>query len=99
MTLIFSAGFRAQNLAEFLTAIKQVDGSSLYYHFYDARLRLGIKADDFSQWFSDGLGKSDLAEKIRRIDPFMHNLEGIRVLMVKAVEVELKRDSNSREKR
>ncbi len=99
VTLIFSAGFRAQNLAEFLTAIKQVDGSSLYYHFYDARLRLGIKADDFSQWFSDGLGKNDLAEKIRRIDPFMHNLEGIRELMVKAVEVELKRDSNSREKR
>jgi hypothetical protein len=99
VTLIFSAGVRAKSLAEFLAAIKQVDGSSLYYHFYDARWRLGVKADDFSHWFSNGLGKNRLAEKIRRIDPFMHNLEGIRKLIVEAVEAEVKRNSNSREKR
>jgi hypothetical protein len=99
VTLIFSAGVRAKSLAEFLAAIKHVDGSSLYYHFYDARLRLGVKSDDFSGWFSNGLGKDKLAEKIRRIDPFMHNLEGIRKLIVEAVEAEVKRNSNSREKR
>jgi hypothetical protein len=97
--LIFSAGARAKNLAEFLAAIKDVDESSLYYHFYDARLRLGVGVDDFSQWFSDGLGKNKLAEKIRRIDPFMHNLEGIRERIVEAIEAEVKRNSNSREER
>ena len=99
VTLTFSAGVRAKNLREFLAAIKDVDGSSLYYHFYDARLRLGVGADDFSQWFSDGLGKNKLAEKIRRIDPFMHNLEGIRERIVEAVEAEVKGHSNSREER
>jgi Family of unknown function (DUF5752) len=99
VTLIFSSGVRAKNLAEFLVAIKDVDRSSLYYHFYDARLRLGVRADEFSQWFSDGLGKDKLAEKIRRIDPFMHNLEGIRERIVEAVEAEVKTNSNSREER
>jgi hypothetical protein len=91
ITLVFPAGIRAKNLAEFLTAIKYVDGGSIYYHFFEARIRLGGGIDDFSRWIEDVLGKKELVEKIRAIDPFMHNLEGIREYIVEVVEEEVRK--------
>ncbi len=92
VTIIFPAGIRAKNLAEFLTAMKYIDIGSIYYHFFEARTRLGGETDDFSKWILDGFGKKGLAEKIRSIDPFMHNLEGIKMHLVDAIEEEVKRD-------
>ncbi len=92
VTLIFPAGIRARNLAEFLTGIKYVDSNSIYYHFYEARMRLGNDADDFSMWLEESLGKKELAAKIRSMDPFMHSVEGIREHLVEEMEEELRRD-------
>jgi len=92
ITIIYPVGIRAKNLAEFLTAMKYIDIGSIYYHFFEARTRLGGETDDFSKWILDGFGKKGLAEKIRAIDPFMHNLEGIKTHLVEAIEEEVKRD-------
>jgi hypothetical protein len=91
LTLVFSASLRARNLAEYLMAIKYVDNSSLYYHFYDARQRLG-NSNDFSHWFDEALGKNDLADRVQAIDPFMHSFDGLRVRIATAVEDEVKLD-------
>jgi len=90
LTLIFPAGVKAGNLAEFLMGIKFVDPESIYYHFYEARIRHG--ADDFSSWMIEQLGKEDLASKIRAIDPFMHSIEDIRTHISEAVEADVKKD-------
>jgi hypothetical protein len=95
VTIVFPAGVRAQNLAEFLMAIKYIDPSSIYYHFYDARVRLAGRLDDFSKWFRNDLGKADLASRITSIDPFMHNLEGIRERIAAAVEDEVRHNMES----
>lgn len=95
VSLVFSAGVWARNLAEFLMAMKYAEGSSLYYHFYDARVRLGNGADDFSQWLEEGMNKPEVAVLIRAIDPFVHNLEAIRERIVQAVEEEVKKDMES----
>lgn len=92
VTLIFPMGIRAKNLAEFLTAIKYIDAGSIYYHFFEARIRLGGGIDDFSRWIEDALEKRELAEKIRAIDPFMHDMEGIRGHIATAVEEEVRKD-------
>jgi len=92
VTLIFPVGIRVKNLAEFLTAIKYVDSGSIYYHFYEARIRLGGGVDDFSRWIEDVFGKKELVERIRAIDPFMHDLEGIREHIAEAVEEEVRKD-------
>lgn len=91
ITTIFPAGIKAGNLAEFLIAIRYIDADSIYYHFYEARVRLGKGTDDFSAWFDDTLRKSILAEKIRAIDPFMHTIEGIRKHIIEAVEEEVRK--------
>jgi hypothetical protein len=92
ITLTFPVGIRAQNLAEFLIGMKYIDAGSIYYHFYEARMRLGTGVDDFSTWVENVLGKKDLAGRIRSIDPFMHDVEGIREHIIEAVEQEVQRD-------
>jgi hypothetical protein len=92
VALVFPEGVRARNLAEFLMAIKYVDTGCIYFHFYEARSRIGGEMDDFSMWFEEALGKRELAERIRSIDPFMHTIEGIRDIISALVEAELKRE-------
>lgn len=90
ISIVFPTGLQAKNLAEFLIAVRYVDPGSIYYHFYEARIRLG--SDDFSAWIEDVLGESGLAGKIRGIDPFMYNIETIRTRLMGAVEKVLRRD-------
>lgn len=92
ITLTFPTGVRARNLAEFLMGMRYIDAGSIYYHYYEARMRLGAGVDDFSTWIDAALGKPGLAERIRAVDPFMHDVEGIREHIVEAVEEEVKRD-------
>lgn len=89
VTITFPIGVKARNLAEFLIAVRHVDPASIYYHFYEARVRLG--ADDFSMWV-DAIGKKELAERIRAVDPFMHSIEGIRAHIAEAVDEEVRKD-------
>ena len=92
VTFIYPVGIRAHNLAEFLTAMKYIDTASVYYHFYEARVRLGNRIDDFSKWIEDAFGKKELAVRIRSIDPFMHTLEDIKRHVIAEVEEEVRRD-------
>jgi hypothetical protein len=95
ISLVFAAGIRAKNLAEMLMAMKYVDDSSLYYHFYDARVRLGKRNDDFSEWFEKVLEKEDLARRVRAVDPFMHSLGDLRDHLIAEIDQEVKKDMES----
>jgi hypothetical protein len=44
---------------------------------FDSRLRLGRGENDFSAWFRD-IGKPELADKVRTLDPYLSTLEGLR---------------------
>lgn len=88
VTLTSPLGIKAKNLAEFLIAIKYVDAAAIYYHFYEARVRLGV--DDFSKWLEDSLDKKEVAERIRGIDPFMHSTEEIRKHIYEGIEEEVR---------
>ena len=92
VSLVFPVGVRARNLAEFLAAIKYVDAACIYYHFFEARMRLGSGKDDFSSWMDQALGKTELALKVRSIDPFMHSLEDIRRHLIDLVEEVVRKD-------
>ena len=90
ISFIFPVGMRAKNLAEFLMALKYIDEESIYYHFYEARMRLGLAVDDFSKWVDEVIGLNELARKMQAIDPFMHNMEGIREHLIEIIEEGLK---------
>ncbi len=92
VTFVFPVGVYAKNLAEFLLAIRFVDRGCIYYHFYEARMRVPGGTDDFSRWVDETLGKKDLAEKIQAIDPFMHNADEIRTYIAEIVMEEVNKD-------
>jgi hypothetical protein len=90
VSFIFPAGLRARNLAEFYMALKYLDSGSIYYHFFEARVRLGKGEDDFTKWLDEVIGAHGVVNRVRSIDPFMHNIETIRERLVRIVEEELK---------
>jgi hypothetical protein len=92
VSFVFAAGVRAKNLAEFLTAIKFIDASSIYYHYYEARVRLRKEQDDFSKWIAEVVKNQALADCVRSIDPFMHNLEGVRTHLAEMLEDGLRKE-------
>jgi len=92
ITFVFPVGVWAKNLAEFLIAMKFIDNGCIYYHFYEARMRVADGTDDFSRWLQDSLLKKQLAEKIRTIDPFMHTTEEIRVHISEMIMEEVSSD-------
>ncbi len=95
VTVVYPVGIRVRNIAEFLIAMEHIDRGCIYYHFYEARTRLGSGIDDFSFWIEQTLGKVQLAERIRAIDPFMHDIEGIRLHILELVREEVSRDMES----
>jgi len=92
ITVVSPSGIEAKNLAEFLLAVRYVDVESIYYHFYDARLRLGEGVDDFSKWIEITSGDKTLVGRLRSIDIFMHNLESARGMIEAIVEEAVKRE-------
>ncbi|VAV83298.1 hypothetical protein MNBD_DELTA01-1534 [hydrothermal vent metagenome] len=87
ITIVIPTGLQATNLQEFKAALDEVDPSCIYYHFYEARLRLGRKDDDFSCFFSDCFGGecAGLAERIRKLDPYMYTAETLKNKLVALV--------------
>jgi hypothetical protein len=93
VNLVFPVGVKTRNLAEFLVAIEHIDAGSIYYHFYDSRVRLGEGVmDDFSMWIEHTLFRREIADKIRAIDPFMHSTENIREHIKAIIEEHVRAD-------
>ncbi len=78
VSFIIPTRYYAHSLKEFYEAVQRVSIHSIYYHMFDARLRLGRETNDFSNWLDDSLGEKELAGKIAQLDPYTHTLEGLR---------------------
>jgi hypothetical protein len=84
-TFILPTPFSASTLEEFRDALKKISINSLYFHMFEARLRLGQDTNDFSRWLSS-LGYVSIARGIARLDPYTITLEGLRQKIVAMVE-------------
>ncbi len=68
-------GLEAQTLEDFGKILETLSNASFHYHFVTSRLRLHLRSNDFSLWFSTGLGLDDLAQRANRIDIYTNTLE------------------------
>lgn len=71
-------GVVAGSLAEFRAGLAAVDGSAIYYHVLDARLRRSVRGGDFARWIGHDLGLGALADRISQVNPYLGGLERIR---------------------
>jgi hypothetical protein len=80
-----------KNLSEFMDALKNIHASAIYYHIFEARIRVRRGRNDFSIWLDEILGLHDLAERIEKIDFYMCSLEGLRARILELCEREAHR--------
>ena len=79
---------RVTTFGEFKEVLSTVDVSAIYYHVFEARLRIRKGKSDFAIWLGEILGKQELANKIELIDSYMYSLEGLRNKLVELCERE-----------
>jgi len=78
-TVVMRSHIRAQTLQMFCETLRKVGLDSIYYHFFEARWRLGVrKVDDFSYWIEANFGLPELVAAIRGIDIYFYSLTEIR---------------------
>ena len=74
----FPLAWDARTLAGFRAGLERLSHSSFYYHFIASRLRLQLRTNDFSHWFSQALGLDRLADQANRIDIYTNTLDSAR---------------------
>lgn len=89
--VVMPTSHQASTLAEFAEALSRISIHSLYFHVFDARLRVGRPTNDFAVWLGEQLGLTDLEERIANLDPYAHTLEVLRSLVLSLVKHELDR--------
>jgi len=82
--VVLPTPYTAATLEEFADVLERVSVRSLYFHVFDAPLRLRQRTNDFSLWLEQ-LGYPDLAREIAVLDPYSYTLETLRSLMVSLV--------------
>jgi Family of unknown function (DUF5752) len=73
-SFIMATGLVARDPKEFFELLPQVSNVSLFFHFFEARLRLGRPTNDFSQWLA-WRGEEMLARSIEAMDPYSMTLD------------------------
>lgn len=90
VSVVLPTPYFAHDLREFVEVLRKVTIHSLYFHMFEARLRLEKGNNDFSIWFRDCLDDDDLANKIAGLDPYAYTLEGLRTTIIRHIEKRIK---------
>lgn len=85
ISFILPTGRSVSDLKEFSVALENISIDSIYFHIFEARLRIGQKANDFSCWIEKSLENKKLADSISRLDPYTYTLDDLRRTIIEKV--------------
>jgi hypothetical protein len=80
----------ARTLGGFRAGLERLGHSSFYHHFIASRLRLQLRTNDFSHWFSSALGMDTLAERANRIDIYTNTLDTAKRELIDLLDAEIR---------
>ena len=86
VSFVLPTNYFAYDLAEFADIMRKITMNSIYFHIFEARLRLEKKANDFSFWIENSLGDKQLADHLAELDPYTRTLEDLRKTIIQIVE-------------
>jgi len=89
LSFVIPTNREAHSLEEFSNHLQRCSNSSIFFHFVEARLRVGTLQNDFSVWLIQSLGMKELADKINALDPYACSLGQLKEKIVELVETEL----------
>ncbi len=84
--VVMPTNFVAETMQDFAKGLRDVSVHSIHHHFIEARLRLKLMSNDFSQWLHEDVGLTDTARALNRIDIYTATLEDVRGQMIRVVE-------------
>jgi hypothetical protein len=83
---VLPTAFAPNTLAGFVDGLRRVSVHSIHHHFIEARLRLKLMSNDFSQWLLEEVNLPDTARAVNRIDVYTSTLENVRQQIIRIVE-------------
>lgn len=86
VSFVLPTRFEARDIDEFADILRKITVDSIYYHIFEARLRLERGMNDFSNWIQNSLGDSQTAEEISRLDPYTYSMEDLREKIIRIAE-------------
>jgi hypothetical protein len=81
-SFIMPSNIIVHDIPDFFAKLPKVSNPSLYFHFFEARLRLERPTNDFSAWLSYR-GADDLAQAINQLNPYRMTMEELRDEIIK----------------
>ncbi len=81
-SFIMPTGITAVDVRDFFAKLPNLTNTSLYFHFFEARLRHERATNDFSAWLR-GNGHDKAAAAIDRIDPYVLTLDELKTEILK----------------
>jgi len=85
VSFVIPTAHLAYDLGQFADMLGKVTIESVYFHIFEARLRLKREMNDFSYWISSSLGDNELAGRIAALDPYTRTLEDLRTSIIRIV--------------
>ena len=86
VSFVIPTNYVAYDLREFKDILGNITIDSIYFHIFEARLRLERKTNDFSNWIENSIGDKELSQDISKLDPYTHTLEELRKVIIKIIE-------------
>jgi hypothetical protein len=83
-TFVIPTPYVAHDAKEFVKLLRKISIDSLYFHIFEAKMRLEREENDFSAWFK-GIGKKKVADEISKLDPYTITLEGLRKKIIEVI--------------
>lgn len=85
-SFVIPTGHTVRNIKEFAMVLEKVTIHSIYFHIFEARLRLEKGINDFSFWLGTSVGAEELAMTIASFDPYTFTMEGLRQKLIKIIK-------------
>lgn len=86
ISFILPTNYTVVDLRGFAEAMEKISIDSMYFHIFEARLRLEKEENDFSNWLETALGEKELAEQISRLDPYTFTLDDLKKTLIKIIK-------------
>ncbi|MGH9497939.1 MAG: DUF5752 family protein [Terriglobales bacterium] len=84
--VVLPTPFVPDTLPGFADGLRRVSIHSIHHHFIEARLRLKLMSNDFSQWLLEEMSLPDAARAVNHIDIYTATMENVRQQIVSIVE-------------
>jgi len=86
VSFIIPTNYVVYDLVDFKEILNKITIDSIYFHIFEARLRLERQTNDFSNWIEISVGDKELADKISSLDPYTRTLEDLKKTIIQIIE-------------